>query len=236
MNCLRIRLAIPMLVLINLNPGIEAQIAGTKMTLPRESLCVTEGAIEQGPKAALRVNDPKVRAYANRWTAQSIEMHFKYAGPTAQESRLGSGAIRRQFGLKLKAQDPCNLVYVMWRIEPKSEIVVSIKRNSGQTRSSECGNSGYQNIKPTQASSPPQLRPGDTHDFSAQLNGQALRVTLDGDAVWEGNIGREANDLRGPVGIRTDNVRLAFDLAAGAFVGIHPEFLLACKTGPDATE
>ena len=33
---------------------------------------------------------------------------------------------------KLRAEDACNLVYVMWRIEPQSRLVVSVKRNPGQ--------------------------------------------------------------------------------------------------------
>ena len=41
------------------------------------------------------------------------------------------GELRRQFGLKLRAQDACNLVYVMWRIEPASKLVVSIKCRTG---------------------------------------------------------------------------------------------------------
>ena len=64
-------------------------------------------------------------------TVQDAEARFKYLGPTSQEARLGSGESRRQFGLRLRAQDPCNLVYAMWRIEPEPMLVVSVKRNPG---------------------------------------------------------------------------------------------------------
>ncbi len=89
-----------------------------------------------------------MRAYLNAITAHQVEVHFTYLGSTGNEARLGSGELRRQFGLKLRAQDACNLVYAMWRIEPESKLVVSIKSNPGQHTSAECGNRGYRNIKP----------------------------------------------------------------------------------------
>jgi hypothetical protein len=177
-----------------------------------------------------------MRAYVNAWTSQTIEAHFTYLGPTAEESRLASGESRRQFGLKLRAQNACNLVYAMWRMEPESKVVVSIKKNPDQVKSSECGNHGYQNIKPRHSTPVPLLRPNDSHTFGAQLNGDELRVFVDDTAVWEGNLGPDARDLKGPVGIRSDNARLAFDLTAGAYVGAHPNYLLACKSGPDASD
>ena len=72
---------------------------------------------------------------------------------------LASGEMRRQFGLKLRAEDACNLVYAMWRIEPESKLVVSVKSNPGQHTSAQCGNRGYQNIKPLHSSPLPSLRP-----------------------------------------------------------------------------
>lgn len=177
-----------------------------------------------------------MRAYVNTWTSQTIEAQFTYLGATDEESRLGSGEIRRQFGLKLRAQNACNLVYAMWRIEPESKIVVSIKSNPAQSKSSECGNRGYQNIKPRRAVAVPALRPGETHRLGAELTGEDLRVFVDGKVVWEGSIGPEAMSLNGPVGIRSDNVRLALDLKAGAYVGAHPDYRLACKSGPDASD
>jgi hypothetical protein len=96
-----------------------AQSAGW-LTIHGDRLCVTEGAIEKTARDRLSVNVPKMRAYVNEWTAQSAEMRFTYFGGTSKESALGSGAIRRQFGLKLHAQDPCNLVYAMWRAATKT--------------------------------------------------------------------------------------------------------------------
>jgi hypothetical protein len=236
MDTLKIRFAMLGLLLVITLCTARSQIVGTKFVVNLGSLCVTEGAVKKGPSDSLLVDAPKMRAYVNAWTSQAIEAHFTYLGPTAEESRLGSGESRRQFGLKLRAQNACNLVYAMWRIEPESRIVVSIKRNPTENKSSECGNRGYQNIKPRHTVAVPVLRSGDTHNFGAKIAGEELRVFVDGTKVWEGSIGPEAHGLKGPVGVRSDNARLSFHLKAGAYVGKHPDSLLACRSGPDASE
>jgi hypothetical protein len=203
--------------------------------MERGNLCVTEGAIEKSARGRLMVNVPKMRAYVNAGTSQQAEVRFTYVGPTAEASRLGSGEMRRQFGLKMHAQDPCNLVYVIWRIDPESKLVVSVKRNPTGHTSAACGNRGYQNIKPRRSSAVPKLRPGDAHTLRAEMNGQDLRVLVDGDAVWQGNVGPEAVGLSGPVGIRSDNARLEFDLVTSEPSG-RPDHPVACKSGPSESE
>lgn len=153
-------LALGLLGLISCGGGFSQAAPGAWLSINRENLCVTEGAIEKASGERLRVDVPKMRAYSTVATAQSAEVRFTYLGPTAKEARLGSGEMRGQFGLKLHAQDACNLVYAIWRIEPESKIVVSIKRNPAAHTSAECGNRGYQNIKPRKASAVPQLTPG----------------------------------------------------------------------------
>ncbi len=136
----------------------------------RRSLCVTEGVINETAGNRLSVNVPKMRAYVNRWTAQAIEARFTYLGPTAGQVPLGSGEIRRQLGLKLHAQDGCNLVYAMWRFEPESKLVVSVKSNPGEHTSAECGNRGYRNLKAQKASPVPLLHPGERHTLRAEMS------------------------------------------------------------------
>jgi hypothetical protein len=216
--------------------GAHGQITGTKFVVPPSQLCVTEGEIRPAQQTQLSVGVPKMRAYINGWTSQAIEAQFTYLGPTANQSRLGSGEVRQQFGLKLRAQNACNLVYAMWRFEPESKVVVSVKRNPQQSTSSECGNHGYQNIKPAHGSAVPAVRPGSVHTFSAEFHGNELRVSADGRMVWQGEAGPDAADLKGPVGIRSDNVRLSLDLQAGVLTGQHPHFLQACKSGPAASD
>ena len=211
-----------------------AQSAGW-LTISRDRLCVTEGAIEEPANHRLSVNVPKMRAYVTEWTAQSVEVRFTYLGGTSKESALGSGTIRRQFGLKLHAQDPCNLVYAIWRIDsgskpPESKLVVSVKRNPGAHTSAECGNRGYVNIKPRKDSAVPRLEPGQSHTLRAEMRDAELRVFADNHEVWEGDVGLDAAKLDGPVGIRSDNARLEFDFLARESKGPHPGYVRACKT------
>jgi hypothetical protein len=194
-------------------------------------LCVTEGEVEPTTGNRLSVDVPKMRAYVSEWTAQSIAIRFTYLGGIDHRSPLGSGETRLQFGLKLRAQDACNLVYAMWRIEPQSELVVSVKRNPDEHTSTECGNRGYEDIKPTKDVAVPKLKPGASHTLRADLKDQDLRVYVDDREVWRGIVGQDAAALKGPVGIRSDNVHLEFDLKATPYQGIHPDYVMACKAG-----
>jgi hypothetical protein len=202
------------------------------VSLARAHLCVTEGSATELPGNRLSVNVPKMRAYATVATLQDVTAHFTYFGASAgKEAPLGSGEMRRQFGLKLHAEDACNLVYAMWRIEPESKLVVSVKSNPGQHSSAECGNRGYRNIKARRASAVPALRPGAAHTLRAQMNGQDLKVWVDGNVVWEGPIGSEAQGFNGPVGMRSDNAHLEIELEAAHSGGAEPHYELACRVG-----
>src|SRR5580704_18989858 len=187
------------LIFLGYSHRAGARPSSSWFSIPHAKLCVTEGTIEQGSGNRLSVNVPKMRAFVTVRTSQEVEARFTYLGKTPGEKPLGSGEMRRQVGLKLRAQDPCNLVYAMWRIEPKSELVVSLKSNPGQHTSAECGNRGYRNIKPVHSSPVPPLEPDVTHTLRAELKETEMRVY----AVWEGNVGSEGARLDGPVGIRS---------------------------------
>jgi hypothetical protein len=196
--------------------------------VPRERMCVTLGSIDPHPSGAMMVSASKMRAVLFDQGPPAAELRFTYLGPTAETSVLGSGAVRRQIGLKLRAQNGCNLVYVMWRLEPKNELVVSVKSNPGQRVFAECANRGYTNIKP-QASRPvPPVAQGSAHVLRADMRGEALAVYADGALVWQGSLPSEALAFDGPVGIRTDSVAAVFDLAAGS-----PTSMGACAVGGD---
>jgi hypothetical protein len=177
-----------------------------------------------------------MRAYLNETIPQAIQAHFTYLGQTANPSRLGSGAIRTQFGFKLHAQDACNLVYAMWRIEPESQLVVSIKSNPGQHTSAQCANHGYQNIKPARSRPAPVLHPGEAHWFRAQMNGSEVTVFVDNSLVWEGPIPPVALGFNGPVGIRSDNARLQLELRAPQPQGTQSGPSPACRSGAEESE
>ena len=204
---------------------------GEWLAMTAGDFCVTEGSLERGPGDRLSVNVPKMRAYVSRATAPSAEIRFHYVGPTKEQSKLGSGQVRTQFGLKLRAQDPCNLIYAMWRIEPESKLVVSVKRNPSEHTSAQCGNRGYTNIKPSKVSPVPRLGAGQSHTLRAELWERELRVFVDNQEVWDGDIGTDVSRLQGPVGIRTDNAQLEFSYLARRPAGNPPDHGMVCKSG-----
>ena len=157
---------------------------------------------------------PKMRAQAEGGSGDEAELEFVYLGPTEEVAPLASGRVRRQLGLKLRARDSCNVLYVMWWIEPGPELVVSLKSNPEKRRHAECGSGGYRTIQPRIRGQVPRLQVGARHILRARLEGTALRVWIDKNLAWEGEV--SGLDFDGPVGVRSDNVRFAFSLRAPA--------------------
>jgi hypothetical protein len=217
-------------LLPGLSPKINSQSTHF-VPVSKANLCVTERTIDQQPGQPLSINVSKMRAYVNAYTQPEAEARFTYLGATPNESPLASGEMRRQFGVKLRAQNACNLVYAMWRIEPESKLVVSVKTNPGQHTSAQCSNRGYQNIKPRRSSPVPALTPGTTHTLRAQMNGAEMEVFADNSLVWEGSVGTDALSFDGPVGLRSDNARLLIDFAAGPLA--KPQTSPGCR-GPES--
>jgi hypothetical protein len=194
------------------SPAANQHALPQLVPISRAQLCVTKGAIDESGGSRLEVTVPEMRAVVTYPTEPVGEAKLIYLGPTSKDKPLRSGEIRRQFGLKLRAQNGCNLIYAVWRIEPKQELVVSVKLNPGKATNAECGTNGYHNIKPTRDLKPPQLVPGETHTLRAELEGSKLEVRIDGKLSWEGILDRDALALQGPSGVRTDNGRFKFEL------------------------
>ena len=223
-------------LVLGLSALAHTQAADRLTAIPATQLCVTEGAVTSSGGTSLSVDVPKMRAYVNHPAADSAQIHFTYLGPTASRSALASGADRLQFGLKLHAQDACNLIYVMWRVEPESKLVVSVKSNPRQHSSSQCGNRGYQNIKPRMSAALAHLGVRQPHTLTAVLRADELRVFVDGGLMWQGGVGSDAVAVKGPAGVRSDNARLEFELAAD-----NPDAALSsqdagCRSGPEESE
>jgi hypothetical protein len=214
----------------------HAALAQTPLLATSADLCVTEGAVAESTRGQLTVTAPAMRAFAKLRIADAAETRFSYLGPSAIQSHLGSGAVREQFGLKLRAQDPCNLLYVMWRIAPGSRLVVQVKSNPAQHASARCSNHGYQTIKPRRAGQLPQLVPGEAHTLRARIQSHELRVWVDGGPMWQGEIGPYGAELAGPVGIRSDNVQIAFSLLVGPGPELAPAQTPVCRSGPEMAE
>jgi hypothetical protein len=173
---------------------------------------VTNGKIVEAAGNRLMVATSEMRATLKVRTQQNVTLKFTYFGPTKEVAHLGSGEVRSQFGIKLRAQDSCNIVYVMWHFAPDQKIAVSVKRNPGQSTHKECLDHGYINdIKPTTSASAPRVHVDQPHTLSAAMSGSNLRVTADNKLVWQGDLGPIALEFDGPVGLRSDNARVVFD-------------------------
>src|SRR5262249_13595751 len=124
----------------------------------------------------------------------------------------------RQIGLKLRAANGCNLVYVMWRLDPRPDIEVSVKINPGAQVHSECGTHGYTKIAPDYQAPVPDLRAVERHSLHAQITGDELTAWIDEQVAWKGALPYEVRSISGPSGIRSDN--LAYDvIGVWAIVG-----------------
>jgi hypothetical protein len=205
---------------------------GPLLPVPREQLCITNGVITTNGDGSLLIDSPGMRAVVASGAARTVEARLRYLGPTKESKRLASGELRRQFGFKLRAANTCNVVYVMWHIEPDTRVAASVKNNPGMTTHAQCDAHGYRNLKPSHQSPVPVLRPREWHRLRASLAGETLMVSLDGTAVWQGTIGADGMSFDGPVGMRSDNGRFEVELfqsapEGGAFHPANP-----CQTDP----
>ena len=166
------------------------------------ALCVTKGKLARSSIVA-----PTFRAVAlsNRGDAMQLKMIVREA---TEKRALASGQIRRQVGLKLHAADACNVVYVMWRLDPTPMLEVSTKINLGQRNTRECGTAGYTKVKPIYTAALPELLDGKPHTLRAEIFGDALTVWVDDTVAWGGALPPAATELSGPGGLRSDNLEV----------------------------
>jgi hypothetical protein len=145
---------------------------------------------------------------------QGAELRVVYLGPTAEVTKLASGNVRTQIGLKLRAADTCNVVYVMWRIQPDEGIVVMVKKNPGKKVHAQCGAEGYQRVRPERLVKVAPPEPGVEHTMRVELVRESLVVTVDDAVAWQGALPEPARDLKGPLGLRIDNGHFLVDWKA----------------------
>jgi hypothetical protein len=177
---------------------------------------VTDGSLKNDKNGILYTTSPEMRAVLVSGTDATVNIKFTYSGATKSVSKLGDGTVRSQFGIKLSAQDPCNLVYVMWRFAPEQGIYVSVKSNPDMTTSNQCQDNGYINGIPALVQNAvPAVKVGSTHTLQASLKGLELTVTADGVVAWQGTLPAVAGTFKGSVGVRSDNANVGFTFTAG---------------------
>jgi len=193
-------------------------IAGEPIDTRRADLRVSLGTISQTKSGYLTVVGPKERAVRTSGEHSRAVLQFRYRGPSEKTAPLDSGAVIQQIGLKMRAMNTCNLLYIMWRIQPTEEIYIAIKRNPGKSKYADCGANGYivlgrVPLKPLGITAATQK----THRLGVsvtQIEGRyPCEVTIDGRRVWSDDIdAKQISDIKGPVGIRSDNGSFIFKL------------------------
>ena len=185
----------------NHKPTIDvAPIAAT-------DLCVTKGSVADGAIA-----EPTMRGYARGFGGDAAALTFTYRGESFETRELAGGQARKQIGLKLRAQDSCNVVYVMWRLDPTPKLDVSVKLNPLKKTHEECGADGYTKIRPHKKTFVPAFEYGKTHTLRAEIVANELYAWIDDQLLYQGTLPDTARALKGPAGVRSDNVK--FDLVS----------------------
>jgi len=192
--------------------------AGQPIDTPRSDLRVSLGEISQTKSGYLTVVGPKERAVRTSGEHSSAVLQFRYRGPSEKTALLDSGSLVRQIGLKMRAMNTCNLLYIMWRIKPTEELYIALKRNPGKVTYKECQANGYMQLarvrlKPlgiTAATHKPHRLGASVTETAGQFT---CTVTIDGRKVWSGKIDpKHISDIKGPVGVRSDNGSFIFKL------------------------
>jgi len=200
-------LAAPLLAL-----GLVSAAQPRERAIKPGDICVTNGALEKGSSGKLVVNTPSSRAVAKGANDSVAAIRFEYLGPAAGETRLASGVVRRQLGVKLRAEDSCNVIYIMWGVEPQPGLIISMKVNEGKSTHAECGVKGYKLVPATFERPIAPIKAGEPRALAANLDDRGkLTVRVDGEVAWEGQTFPTANKMYGYPGIRTDNVRMRFE-------------------------
>lgn len=195
--------------------GIVSTTQARERSVNPSNVCVTNGIVLEDPSGKLVINSASSRAVARGYNDSSGALRFEYLGPTQDETRLASGVMRRQLGIKLRAEDSCNVIYVMWGIEPETGLVVSMKVNEGKSTHAQCGVKGYKLIPATYQSVIAPIKVGEPRLLAATLDEKGkLTVRVDGKVAWEGIALAPASKMFGYTGIRTDNVRMRFEWLA----------------------
>ncbi len=194
---------------------------GMLAAIDRSRFCTTSGHVTGVGKQALKVTVGSMRGVIAGDASRSAELAFVFRGPSKDTAPLADGELRQQIGLKFRAANSCNVVYVMWHILPEQGLWVVVKSNPGQTEHAQCRDNGYTTVKATKSATVPELRVNDGHTLRADLDGETMRVFADGASVWEGKLPRASLDFDGPVGTRSDNGEFDFELriAPGSATG-----------------
>jgi hypothetical protein len=177
---------------------VEA-VAQSATGVDASQVCVTNGEISKKNDRTFTIESPSSRAVVKSSDDNFAAIEFEYLGPTSKDAPLASGRIVRQLGVKLNARDSCNVIYVMWNMDPGVGVQISTKINPRKSTHAECGVKGYKLVYESKPGDVPTIQIGEPHRLEATLQERNLTVKI-----------VDAVNISGYSGIRTDNVRVRF--------------------------
>jgi hypothetical protein len=179
-------------------------------SVPAGAVCVTLGEVRALSDGRFEIDSPAVRAVNRDGDDNYAALEFEYLGRSREASKLASGVVKAQFGVKLQAEDGCNVLYIMWPVDGDGRLEVSSKVNPGRSTHAQCGVKGYEAVEPKFSRPLPALSTGERHRIEARVHKRMLEVRVDDKLVWRGDAGVRTASLYGYPGLRTDNVHLKF--------------------------
>jgi len=201
----------------------SSHAAGAVKAVDYRNLKVTSGKIEQTKSGLFSIKHNTVRATEIRHPggyARHAKLRFSFKGRSDKTRKLASGSIKRQIGLKLRAKNACNLVYVMWSFLPTERITVHTKRNPGKSKSKQCGNNGYKLLKKYDVPASKSALDGRTArlqaDFVTKGSTYYVDVYVDNKRVISVPIDASfGSNVVGAAGLRSDNGKYLFRFWSG---------------------
>lgn len=156
-----------------------------------EHLRVTHGELRDG-----RIVSRSVRAIALASRGDAASLVFTFHGII--------GDAGGHLGVELRAASMLHLVYVMWRLTPRTQLIVQVK----------APDASYLRVKPLHAEYVDVPLPGRSHKFAARIEGDRLSAWVENHLVWTGKLPPPARALVGFAGMRADHVAADVALAA----------------------
>lgn len=192
---------------------------GLNFSVPHGRLKVTSGKITISDSGRyLQTGSAGMRAVDTSSDGNIGLLQIIYHGLSSVVKPQANGDVRSQVGLKLRSANPCNLLYVMWRIYPEEVISISRKANPNLETSLECGAGGYTRVVPLfPVPGHATLRNGERRYFGAEIvEDSVLNVYIDNELTRSIDLNADIETQRfltntqGVSGIRSDNVDLTF--------------------------
>lgn len=196
-----------------------------RLSLPGRSLRTLAGRIGIAAGGGLLETATSVtRAQDEASLGDAGMIRFRILGPTAEQTPLSDGEMLQQVGLRLRVRDTCNVLFVMWATTPREHIRVVLKTHPDMARFADCGAGGYTQVADFDRASygfRSALQGGESSLAVRIVDDRFIRIYLNDGSAPLAIVDARANatlesfltTIRGHTGVRSDNLRLSFELA-----------------------